>query len=227
LRVGPAGYSHLVLFGVFLPYLAIKSGRSLKSRPYPPKARYLASQIVTLTVFLMLSVLVGTREWITLFPWDVPEPRMFVLAAAVLVGLVVLMRPRWRQRVAERSRAVWLFMPRTPKERALWTGCSLAAGISEEVTYRGVMFALLWRLTGSGLAAAAIGAAVFGISHFLQGWKSMAIIFGMALAFQGIAFYSGSLYLSMAVHALYDIAAGFSYGAFGEELGYPVEPMPP
>jgi membrane protease YdiL (CAAX protease family) len=94
------------------------------------------------------------------------------------------------------------------------------------VTYRGVMFAILWRLMGSALAAALIGAAIFAISHFLQGVKSMTIIFGIALTFQMIAWVSGSLYVGIAVHALYDIAAGFSYAAYGEKLGYPIEAMP-
>jgi len=225
-RVGPAGYVHLTFFGLFLPYLAMKSSRLLASRPLPPKVKHFTSQIISLMLFLAISLWVGHKEWIALFPRDVPDPRSFALGAAVLVGLVVLMRPLWRQRVAARSRRVWLFMPRTPRERLLWAGCSVAAGISEEVTYRGVMFALLWRLTGNALAAALIGAAVFAVSHFLQGWKSMAIIFGIALSFQLIAFMSGSLYIGMAVHALYDIAAGLAYGRYADELGYPIEPMP-
>jgi hypothetical protein len=31
----------------------------------------------------------------------------------------------------------------------------------------------------------------------------------------------------MLVHALYDVAAGLFYGKYGDELGYPVEPLPP
>jgi membrane protease YdiL (CAAX protease family) len=227
MRVGVAGYTHLALFGIFLPYLAIKSGGRLATRPLPPKVAHFTSQIVMLTLFLAASVFFGRREWIDLFPRMWPEPRMFVLGAAVLVMLVVLMRPLWRSRVEARARRLWLFMPRTRKERVLWVACSCIAGISEEVTYRGVMFVLLWRLTGSALAAALIGAGVFAVSHFLQGATSMAIIFGFALVFQGIAWLSGSLYVGMAVHALYDVAAGLSYGFFGERLGYPTEPMPP
>jgi membrane protease YdiL (CAAX protease family) len=132
----------------------------------------------------------------------------------------------WRKRVEERSRKTWLFMPRTRRERILWVLCSVAAGVSEEVTYRGVMFAILWRLTGNPIAAALIAAAVFSISHVLQGFKSMAIIFGFALAFQSISWLSGSLYVAMIVHAAYDVIAGLSYGAYGEKLGYPIEPMP-
>lgn len=226
MRVGLVGWYHLLFFGVFIPYLAIKSSRAIAARPLPPKTKYLTSQILALLVFLVISVLVGRKEWITLFPKTMPEPKHLALGAAVLAALVTLMRPLWRTRVEERSRKVWLFMPRTPRERGLWIGCSIAAGISEEVTYRGVMFGLLWRLTDSAGAAALIVAVIFSVSHYLQGWKSVSIIFGMALGFQMLAWFTGSLYVGMAVHAVYDIAAGLSYGWYGDKLGYPVDPLP-
>jgi len=153
--------------------------------------------------------------------------RSAALGGAMLAGLIVFMRPLWRKRVKERSRRVWLFMPRTPRERTLWILCSVAAGISEELTYRGVMFTLLWRMSGNAIVAASITALVFSISHFMQGWKSMAVIFAMALVFQGLVWTSGSLYVAMAVHALYDVAAGLFYGRYGRELDYPIEAMPP
>jgi membrane protease YdiL (CAAX protease family) len=227
LRVGIAAYYHLAFFGAFIPYLAIKSGRRLSARPLPPKVKYFSSQIIILAIFFAVSAFVARREGIDLLPREAPEPRMFGLGAAVLVGFVVLMRPMWRKRIEERSRKAWLFMPRTRQEQVLWAGCSLAAGVAEEATYRGVMFVVLWRVTGSPLAASLIAAAVFAISHYLQGWKSMSIIFGMALAFQMLAWVTGSLYIGMAVHALYDVMAGFTYGAYGKRLGYPIEPMPP
>lgn len=227
MRVGVAGFYHLAFFGAFIPYMAFKSSRRLGAHPFPPKAKYFTSQIIILTIFFVVSAFVARREWLDVFPLEVPEPRMFVLGAAVLVALVLLMRPMWKKRIDERSRKAWLFMPRTRGERILWSGCSLAAGIAEETTYRGVMFAILWRLTGSPRAAALIAAALFAVAHYLQGWKSMTIIFGIALAFQMIAWVSGSLYIGMAVHALYDVTAGFFYGSYGEKLGYPIEPMPP
>lgn len=226
MRVGPGGISHLVFFGLFLPYLAWKSSKAIATRPLPPKAKYLTSQILTLLCLGTISAVVGIKEWLTLFPRVVPEPEHVLLGAAVLVALVTLMRPLWRKRVEQRARKVWLFMPRTPRERQLWTICSIAAGISEEITYRGVMFGLLWRLTTSIWAAALISAAVFSISHYLQGWKSMSIIFAIALTFQMLAWFTGSLYVSMAVHALYDVAAGMFYGYYGDKLDYPLEPLP-
>lgn len=227
MTVGAAGLSHLALFGVFLPYAAIRSSSRLASRPFPPKVAHFSSQILVLSIFLGISWVVARSEWIVTFPRELPEARMLLLGAAVLVAMVVLMRPLWKRRVLERSRKLWLFMPRTPRERLLWAGCSLMAGISEEVTYRGVMFAVLWRLTGSALAAALLMAAVFAISHFLQGWKSMAIIYAIALTFQGIAWVSGTLYVSIGVHALYDLTAGLAYGHYGRRFGYPLEAMPP
>jgi membrane protease YdiL (CAAX protease family) len=119
-------------------------------------------------------------------------------------------------------------MPRDSTERALWLTSSIAAGISEELVYRGVLTELLARTTttGSLVAAALVSAGVFAVSHYMQGWKSMAIIYAMALLFQALAWYSGSLYVPMAVHALYDIAAGLHYGHFGKVHGYPVDPLP-
>jgi membrane protease YdiL (CAAX protease family) len=114
-------------------------------------------------------------------------------------------------------------MPRTPRERWLWGGVSLAAGFGEEVTYRGVMFILLSRLLGGPLPAAIIASAVFGFSHILQGWKNAVIIGIVALAMHGLVIWSGSLYIAMAVHGIYDLVAGFTYGRLGERLGYPPE----
>jgi membrane protease YdiL (CAAX protease family) len=226
-EVGAAGLAHLAFYGVVLPYVAIKSSTRLKTRPFPSKDAHFTSQMFVLAVFLAISLVVARLERVVVLPRELPETRMFVLGAAVLVALVVLMRPLWKQRVLERSRKVWLFMPRTPRERVLWAGCSLLAGISEEITYRGVMFALLWRLTGSAPVAALLMATVFAISHFLQGGKSMAIIFAIALTFQLIAWVSGTLYVSMAVHFLYDLTAGLAYGIYGRQLGYPIDAMPP
>jgi membrane protease YdiL (CAAX protease family) len=114
-------------------------------------------------------------------------------------------------------------MPRTPRERWLWAGVSLAAGFGEELTYRGVMFILLSRLLGEALPAAIAVSVVFGFSHILQGWKSAVIVAIVALAMQGLVIWSGSLYIVMAMHAIYDLVAGLACGRLGERLGYPAE----
>jgi membrane protease YdiL (CAAX protease family) len=57
----------------------------------------------------------------------------------------------------------------------------------------------------------------------LQGWKNAVIIGAVALALHGLVIWSGSLYIAMAVHAIYDLVAGLTYGRLGERLGYPAE----
>ena len=226
-EVRPGGIVHLVLFGVWLPYLAIRTAQRLKSRPFPPRKTYFKSVILQLFALGLFSYFIARDNWIPIFPRQAPSPEHLALGAAVLVALVLFMRPKWRKAVEKRGRRTWLVMPRDRTERLLWAACSFGAGISEEITYRGVMFTLLWRITGSAVVAALVMAGVFGISHFMQGWTSVAIICGIALAMQGLAWESGSLYVSMAVHAIYDLIAGLTYGKLGEELGYPIEAPPP
>ena len=226
-EVGRSGFLHLALFGLWLPYLAIRTAQRLKSRPYPPKKTYFKSVVLQLLALGLFSYFIARDNWIPIFPPKMPAAEHWALGAAVLVALVLFMRPKWRKAVEKRGRRTWLVMPRDRTERLLWAACSFGAGISEEITYRGVMFTLLWRITGSAVVAAFVMAAVFGISHFMQGWTSVAIICGIALAMQGLAWVSGSLYVSMAVHAIYDLIAGFTYGRLGEELGYPIEAPPP
>ena len=98
------------------------------------------------------------------------------------------------------------------RARLLWLAVSLAAGVSEEITYRGVFFLLLHRVTGSVLAAALLAAAAFGLAHVVQGRESVLVIFGIALLAQTLVLVTGTLLVAMAVHVAYDVPAGPVYG---------------
>jgi membrane protease YdiL (CAAX protease family) len=221
--VGPAGWLHLGLFGVLLTLAAFRSRSRLAIAPLPPLPGHLRSVLVQQVAFATISLLIARREWIPLHPDARPSSAAVGLGILVLGAMIACMRPRWRKAVLERKRVLALVMPRTPAEKRLWAAISLAAGIGEEITYRGVMFVLLWRLTGSGWAAALVGASVFGLGHIMQGWAGVAVTTAFGLAFQGLAAMSGSLLVPMAVHVLYDLTAGFSYARLGRELGYPEE----
>ncbi|MBL8190178.1 MAG: CPBP family intramembrane metalloprotease [Acidobacteria bacterium] len=219
-QIGLAGIYHLVFFGLLMPWSAIKSARRLKNNPYPPRRKYFWLIIGQQLFFLLLSLVVAKWEWLDVFA----RPKnlwSFGLAALLLVALIVVMMPRWRAEVEKRERRVYLFMSGEGTDKILWVVISLLAGIGEELTYRGVMFLLLWRVTGSALAAALIAAVIFGVSHFVQGWKSAVLIGGFALVFHGLYWISGSLLAPMLVHFIYDVTAGMMYNKFGRELGYP------
>jgi membrane protease YdiL (CAAX protease family) len=65
-----------------------------------------------------------------------------------------------------------------------------------------------------------LSAVSFGVAHYIQGWKSAAVITVFALGFQGVVWISGSLYVAMLVHVVYDITAGLAYAKLGRESGY-------
>ena len=221
-HIGIAGIYHLVFFGLMLPWSAVKSARRLEKQPYPPRRKFFLFVIGQQAFFLLVSLIVAQFEWL---PLATPPKNLwsFGVAALILLTLIVVMLPRWRKAVEKRERRVYLFMSGDGMNKALWVLISLLAGIGEEVTYRGVMFLLLWQLTGSALAAALIAAVVFGVSHYMQGWKSAALIAGFALVFQGLYWISGSLLAPILVHFLYDVTAGVMYNKFARELGYSTE----
>jgi len=223
---GLAGWYHLAFFGLLIPWAAWRTKGRLERQPLPGRPRHFVAVIIQLLLFLLISVSVAYAEGIDLL---IAPGRLALssgLAALLLVGGVVLMAPKWRQGVEQRERKLHLFMPRTPGERRLWVTLAVAAGISEEVTYRGVMYAVLAGVTGSGVAAALIASVIFGVSHSVQGWKSAGVITIIALLLHGLVALSGTLLLAIAIHALYDAVAGLAYGRMGEELGYPVDGVP-
>jgi hypothetical protein len=95
-----------------------------------------------------------------LFPMSIDRPWISVAAAiATYVIAVTLMRPRWRRAVERGLPHVYLFMPDTREERRWWIAVSICAGISEEITWRGVQPALVAFVAGSPEAGAVIAAA--------------------------------------------------------------------
>lgn len=222
-QLGPAGWYHLVIMGVVIPVMVVRNYRRMvgRSLPLPDRMRHFRTTAIMLVLFTMLSVLVADAEWIDLFRFDTARLPQGLAAGAVMYAVAIaFMRPRWRRAVERRERIVYLFMPDNAAERAWWVGVSTLAGIGEEITWRGVQTALLAYLTGSFVAGAVLSALSFGVAHYIQGWKSAAIIAIFALAFQTVVWISGSLYIAMFVHIAYDITAGLTYGRLGRETGY-------
>ena len=98
-------------------------------------------------------------------------------------------------------------LPRTPRERALWFVLSLTAGFCEELLYRGFMPAYLVHIFPgvSFFLAILISAALFGLGHIYQKLTGVLGTGVMGLLFGFLYFFTGSLYLPMIVHALFDM----------------------
>lgn len=208
---GPIGLLTLTFFLVLVPWGAFRARGRVAQMVAMPRVRYHQNVIVQQLFFAVLAGLAIWGEHLDIRAGRV-DP-LALLAAAGLLALAILgMRPRWRAAVERNEPRLQLFAPRTGEERFWWAMVSLAAGVCEELVWRGVVAGLLWWIAGSWWAAALITSFTFGVAHALQGLKSAAIIALFALAMQAFVHWTGGLLLAMAIHAIYDVTAGFTYG---------------
>ena len=199
----------LILVGVIMPILAIQSERGLRTTPFPPRRQIWTSVIVTQLVLLGIAAITAWRTGLDLLPPPSLQAEHFLAAAALLLAALALvfggerfMSPKHLQRLLRMG-------PKHPRDLGWWTALSLTAGIAEEFVYRGVFFSILLPLLGGDiLLAALISAAAFALAHAIQGVLGGLVIFVFALGFHWLVWYTGSLYYAMAVHVLYDAAAG-------------------
>jgi membrane protease YdiL (CAAX protease family) len=82
-----------------------------------------------------------------------------------------------------------------------------------------VLYALFLDLAGRWWSAARLSALVFGVVHAFQSRRSMLIIFCFSVIFQLLVIWTGALVVSMLVHFLSDVAAGFTHSRLGREMG--------
>lgn len=218
--VSIAGWLQIGFFGLLVPWLAWRSRALLENYASLPRRTHFMRVVAQLLFFLLASLLVAWIEGITVFPPWKPQALSGVLAMLMVVVGLVVMRPVWRRSIERRERKARFFMPTNAEERKLWGVLSLAAGVSEEVTYRGVLWVLLTAVTGSIWIAAALASVAFGLSHMVQGWKAAAAVTIIALLLHGLVALDGTLYPAIIAHMLYDLVAGLEHGKLGAELGY-------
>jgi membrane protease YdiL (CAAX protease family) len=225
-RVGPAGWYFIGIL-LFFVWASYRSRKKIASMPkLPSRARHFSSTMVMLGLTLVLALLVARVQGIPLYPRVFPRPLEIAAGLAVAGILAAGMAPLWKRAVAKGDRRIYFFSPGDTQERALWIGVSLMAAVGEETSYRAVLYVLLLTLTGSTWAAAVLGALIFAGGHAVQSMRSMAIIFFFSLIFQGLALWTGALYVSMLAHFAYDVMAGLTYSKLAREMGYRAEGMP-
>jgi membrane protease YdiL (CAAX protease family) len=121
---------------------------------------------------------------------------------------------------AQESPVLRELMPQTRKEKGVFGLLSLAAGVAEELAYRGYAIPLLAPLLGVG-GAVLLTSGVFGVLHGYQGWLGIlrTALMGGLLAWGFLA--SGSLWPAIVAHTAIDLLAGI---VLGEKLLRPPSP---
>jgi membrane protease YdiL (CAAX protease family) len=168
---------------------------------------------------------------LSLLGFGVPGGWAFWVGVIVVVSLatalghqVALVRAsaEARAQVRKQFRGVpALMVPRDSRERRMWVGLSLTAGLCEEVLYRGF---LMWYLMSWLPEAAAVlaSAAVFGVAHLYLGWGIgvlRATVVGVVL---GVAYLlTGTLWVPIVLHAVVDVTSGLT-GSVALEQDAPI-----
>ncbi len=209
----------LIVIGLVVPALAIVSHRRLAAGAMLPSRLLLYTQAVVVGFVLCGLALVTARaRGVELFPRADLRPGD-LLAGLSLLGLAVGTIPlRWKYLPEAGRRRLAGLVPGTGPERALWLLVCLSAGVCEEIVYRGVFFSLARGLAHNWWVAALVTGVVFALGHMVQGLQSAALVQLFALGFQGLVWLTGDLYVAMAVHFLYDLAAGIIYGGLGRSV---------
>ncbi len=206
-----------------LPALAVAQIRMLGETEIERMPAYVSSA-GTLVLLGIAVWLVGSREGgagLGLNPLPV-GPLVVWSVVLTLGGLGILLA---FQRIAVSLRmqehpVLRALLPRSPSEKTAFAGLSLAAGVGEELAYRGYAIGALAPLIGPSVAAI-ITSAVFGVLHAYQGLLGIirAGVLGGMLACGFLI--SGSLWPAIIAHASLDVLAGIF---LAERLMVPVDP---
>lgn len=212
------GVAFLLLVMGVLPFLAIQTAKRLGDRPLPISRERLFGQVIGTQAFIFAIAWFTAREN-AIDLWT--APRMALIswtAAAVLLAVTIAgLRLRWPGRTAASKARLYSMLPRNERERLPYAGVCIAAGIAEEIVYRGVLTTLLQSYTRSLPLAVVVSAIVFGVSHSLQGTRAVLATALIALVMQALVIVAHSLIPAMVVHALYDFVAGILIPRWYEE----------
>lgn len=231
LRVDVQSALFVLLVLIVMPIGAVRSralvsGRATRRsavRPAPKRADILARALVVQLLLFCLSFLVARHQRMHLWSWTGVRPTTIGIAIGALAVLLGVGALSWRLRTPDERRTLWLrhLLPRTSLQWALWLVVSLAAGIAEETAYRGVLVVLLASLTASFVTAVVLSAVAFALVHYPQGAKSMGWVFAIGLVMQAVVAATGTLYVAMGVHAVYDVTAAIRAAGEYKEEGEP------
>jgi membrane protease YdiL (CAAX protease family) len=194
---------------LLMPALGILSWYRLKTKPLPPKEKRLSGAVVGQILLLFFAVTVASHEGITLFPRHLPSALEWMLGGSFVAALLLRLYRGWKHIDKGRKKRLHLFLPETSRELWYWVPIAVLAGFGEECAYRGVAFTLLREMTLAAPASVFICVVAFGIGHMTQGWRSALAVALMGLLFHLMVFATGTLYLAIGVHTLYDLLLGW------------------
>jgi membrane protease YdiL (CAAX protease family) len=211
------GALYLAFLLELLPALAVAQLPLVDDEgPLPRVPVYISSAVVILGIGC-IGLMVGWRElgaeamgiasasWGSVFAWTVG----LSLVALILLWAFLLFR-----KVAgiRESALLVQLLPKTGTEKVLFVFLSFAAGVGEEIAYRGYLIPALTLLLGWDWGAALLSSAIFGLLHAYQGWLGIARTAALGLVLASSFILSGVLWPAILAHAILDLIAGLVLG---------------
>lgn len=199
-----------VVLLVPLPLLMILQGRKLAELEELPRTEAYISSMLSLW---MLAIATGAIAWAS--GYDGAALGLVPLATAstvlltgvlTIAGVAVLFAFKYTG--IREPDIVRQLMPVTARDRMLFVGVSITAGVCEEVVFRGFLIHALHAGTGSLPLALLLSSGAFGVAHAYQQpiGALRAGLLGLILAIPLVL--TGSLVPSIIAHALIDILSG-------------------
>ncbi len=198
----------LLIIGLAIPALAFSAKRKLDAGMVIPRVPLYVEGVFTQALLLLLSLYVARANGMNLLGGRPMDPASLLLSGSVLVAALAIMAISTQFSQPETLERLFMIVPESYNEKIVWIFVSATAAFGEELTYRGVLFNLLHRLTDHWWVAAVAGAVVFAAAHSIQGWRSAGIIAVFGVVFQIVVKETGSLLLPVLIHFLYDVATG-------------------
>jgi membrane protease YdiL (CAAX protease family) len=163
--------------------------------------------------------------------WLGAHPAVFLGASALAVaysgmtlgqGIKAATNQALRLKIAKAMQSLRFALPVTPRERRWWIAASLAAGVCEEILYRGFVTHYFSGSLGAPIALGTLGAWLvsslfFGFAHAYQGVAGIVRTAIGGLMLGSIAILSGSLLLPIVLHVMFDLQMLWVYRPIADE----------
>ena len=143
--------------------------------------------------------------------WLEPGQLVQDVAYAALTFGVIFLLDRGTSSLLRHAGQVTIdgILPSTPLAKTLCVGLSMAAGVGEEIVFRGYLQRQLKALTGSTVIAILGQAVLFALGHGYEGPGIVLDIFLEAIVWGALAAWRGNIRSGILVHVAWDVLAGF------------------
>jgi membrane protease YdiL (CAAX protease family) len=200
---------------VIMPGLLLVQGRMANRVPEGiSRTELYVSSVVSIWILAGLTIAASWASGFTVrllgLVTHAPVRLALVAALTTAIGLGAMIGGRLLQ--LPETALLKFLLPRTGRERLVFLGVALSAGIAEELVFRGFLIPALNAATDSLWLSVALSSCAFGLIHSYQGASGAlrATFLGLLLALPFVT--TGSVLPGMAAHTALDIVGGLWLG---------------